>query len=129
MLECLSKSKNQKLLTMSNIPCSRAPLAIYTGKLSLSIDRQYNKGTETIFTSVNEKSPSSKNLHDCTHLKYHWCPEKKKTLLVTFNLNTCIQLWFFLNWDSLHLKRNNHFDTWNYKKLKHKNIKAYKVSV
>ena len=34
---------------------------------------------------------------------------------------------FFFNWDSLHAKAklNSHHEAWNYKKNKHKNIKAY----
>ena len=36
---------------------------------------------------------------------------------------------FFFNWDSLHAKVNTHYEAWNYKKKKHKKIKAYMKSL
>ena len=35
----------------------------------------------------------------------------------------------FFNWDSLHAKMISHYESWNYKKKKHKKIKAYRKSV
>ena len=35
----------------------------------------------------------------------------------------------FFNWDSLHERLNSHYKAWNYKKKKHKRIKAYRKSV
>ena len=41
-----------------------------------------------------------------------------------------IFLTFFLfNWDSLHARLNSHYETWSYKKKKHKKITAYRKSV
>ena len=36
---------------------------------------------------------------------------------------------FFKNWDSLHARLNSHYETWGYKKKKHKKIKAYRKFV
>ena len=35
----------------------------------------------------------------------------------------------FFNWDSLYARLNKHYETWSYKKNKHKKIKAYRESV
>ena len=35
----------------------------------------------------------------------------------------------FFNWDSLHAKLNSHYETWSYKKKKHKKVKAYMKSI
>ena len=43
ILECLSKRANQKLLTISNMSCSRSTLVIYIGKLSLNRAREHKK--------------------------------------------------------------------------------------
>ena len=37
--------------------------------------------------------------------------------------------WGFFNWDSLHARLKSHYETWSYKKKKHKNITAYRKSV
>ena len=36
---------------------------------------------------------------------------------------------FFFNWDSLHARLNSHYKAWNYKKKKHKKMKAYRKSL
>ena len=36
---------------------------------------------------------------------------------------------FFFNSDLLHAKLNSHYETWSYKKKKHKKCKAYRKSV
>ena len=36
---------------------------------------------------------------------------------------------FFINWDSLHVRLNSHYEAWSYKKKKHKKVKAYRKSV
>ena len=36
---------------------------------------------------------------------------------------------FFFNWDSLHARLNNYYETWSYKKKKHKKIKIHRKSV
>ena len=35
----------------------------------------------------------------------------------------------FFNWDSFHARLNSHYKAWNYKKKKHKKIKAYSKSL
>ena len=40
------------------------------------------------------------------------------------------RLYLFLkNWDSLHARRNSHYDLWSYKKKKHIKVKEYRKSV
>ena len=40
-----------------------------------------------------------------------------------------VVMYYFLNWDSLHARLNNHYKAWSYKKNKRKKIKTYRKSV
>ena len=40
-----------------------------------------------------------------------------------------IFLEFFFNWNSPCARLNSHYEAWNYKKNKHKNVKAYRKSL
>ena len=41
---------------------------------------------------------------------------------------TFLLLLFLFNWNSLYARLNRHYNTWSYKKKKHKKIKAYRKS-
>ena len=42
---------------------------------------------------------------------------------------TLLWIYFLSNWDSIHGRLNSHYDTWSYKKKKHKMIRAHSKSV
>ena len=46
-----------------------------------------------------------------------------------FSLQVSLLKHIFLNWYSLHARRNSHCKAWSYNKKKHKTIKAYRKSL
>ena len=55
--------------------------------------------------------------------------DKKFDSIMKFINNFHDTVLFFLNWDSLHARLNSHYRAWNYKKKRHKKIKAYRKSL
>ena len=45
-----------------------------------------------------------------------------KNVMVVFEM-------FFFNWDSLYSRLSSYYETWVYKKEKHKKVQAYRKSV
>ena len=62
---------------------------------------------------------------------FTWWPLRKLSVEVWLVkiMQSIFFFFFFINWYSLHARLNSHYEAWSYKKRKHKNVKAYRISI
>ena len=62
---------------------------------------------------------------------FMWWPLRKLSVEVWLVkiMQSIFFYFFFINWYSLHARLNSHYEAWSYKKRKHKNVKAYRISI